>query len=278
MNNGNPDNKGHLIARARRIYIGTAAWAIPKEYRAVFSAQPEDDPRSQLARYSGLLNAVEINSSFYRDHRPATYERWRDSVPEGFLFSVKLSREFTHVQRLRKGEKSLHETLAAVRGLGNRLGPLLVQLPPGLKFASADAAGFFAELRDEYGGAVVLEPRHMSWNAPAALDLQRQFGLSRVQADPEPYPGANILPAEDVIYHRLHGSPEIYRSLYTAERISHCARRLRETAGTGRQAWCIFDNTTYGHATMNALELTRLMSQPAPPGQKSPSHGDQTRL
>ena len=94
---------------------------------------------SHLERYGAILNAVEINSSFYRPHRTATYERWAASVPEDFRFAVKVPKAITHERRLKDVGDLLDRFLSEVSGLGPKLGPLLVQLPPSLSFQAGIA-------------------------------------------------------------------------------------------------------------------------------------------
>jgi uncharacterized protein YecE (DUF72 family) len=233
-------------------YIGTAAWTIPKDHRPSFT-----EGGSHLEMYGGKLNAVEINSSFYRDHKPATYERWAASVPEDFRFSVKLSKVFTHQQKLKVGEKNLGETLRGIMQLKSKLGCLLVQIPPSLQFDMEDANGFFEDLRSTYEGPVAFETRHASWNTTSALDLFQDFRLASVLADPNPTGERpkTFLRAAELVYLRLHGSPEIYKSDYEKERLLVYAEQIETFLTSHQQVWCIFDNTTFGHATGNALEL-----------------------
>lgn len=239
-------------------YVGTAAWTIPKEHRSSFN-----EGGSHLQMYGGKLNAVEINSSFYRDHKPATYERWAESVPEDFRFSVKLSKVFTHMQKLKGGEKNLAENLRGIMNLKSKLGCLLVQLPPSLQFDVEDANGFFENLRATYEGPVAFETRHPSWSTASALDVFQDFRLAAVIADPNPTgerPKA-FLSAAELIYFRLHGSPEIYKSNYEPERLRAYAKQMMSFLSSHQQVWCIFDNTTFGHATGNALELRTMLRE-----------------
>src|ERR1700760_3747408 len=97
-------------------HIGTAGWSIPKAQRERFGAGD-----SILARYAARLNAVEINSSFYRPHRPATYARWAAAVPQNFRFSVKLPKAITHERRLEDCGDLLDRFVAEVTGLGPKL-------------------------------------------------------------------------------------------------------------------------------------------------------------
>src|SRR4051812_44363505 len=125
-----------------RVRLGTAGWGIPARFADGF---PGDGPH--LQRYAARFDAAEINSSFHRPHRPATYARWAGSVPDGFRFAVKLPKEITHTKKLVDAEAPLDRFAAEASGLGDRLGPVLVQLPPKLTFAAESADAFFRELR-----------------------------------------------------------------------------------------------------------------------------------
>ena len=231
--------------------IGTAGWGLPRLWRAEFP--PEG---SYLERYAARFSAVEINSSFYRQHRRSVYERWAAAVPPDFRFSVKLPRAITHDQALVATDVLLEVFLAEVAGLGARLGPVLVQLPPSLVLDADHVEEFFTTLRRLHAGPVACEPRHESWFGPNGEQLLHRHRIARVAADPARVPAA-AEPAGDpgLVYHRLHGSPVMYRSDYDSPRIADLAGRLREAAAPGVERWCIFDNTTLGAATGNALSL-----------------------
>jgi uncharacterized protein YecE (DUF72 family) len=229
--------------------IGTAGWTIPKAAGDSFPAAG-----SHLTRYAARFSAVEINSSFYRPHRPATYARWAASVPEGFRFSVKLPRIITHERRLRDVADPLDQFLTEVQALGDRLGPLLIQLPPSLDRKEAVAERFFALLRERFGGALACEPRHASWFEDRIDAMLAEFRIARVAADPARVPRA----AEPggwpgLVYRRLHGSPRIYYSAYTGPELDRYAASMGEAKAADN--WYIFDNTALGEATRNALDL-----------------------
>lgn len=233
------------------VRIGTAGWSLPREAQAEFPAEG-----THLERYAARFPAVEINTSFYRPHRPATYERWAASVPPGFRFSVKVPKAITHGLRLRGAADALDAFLAEAGALGDRLGCLLVQLPPSLELDAAAAGAFFAELRARTPVDVACEPRHASWFTAEAGALLAAAGVARVAADPARVPEAGEPGGSpDVVYHRLHGSPRTYYSAYDAAYLDALAARLREDAASGKRAWCIFDNTASGAATANALAL-----------------------
>ena len=124
-----------------KLFIGTAGWSIGTRYAGHFPPAG-----THLQRYGARLDAVEINSSIYRPHRRETYERWAASVPAGFRFSVKLPKAITHERRLAGFEAPLDRFMAEVGGLGDKLGVLLVQMPPSLRFEERTAAAFFQRL------------------------------------------------------------------------------------------------------------------------------------
>ena len=233
------------------VRVGTAGWTLPRQCRTAF---PEEG--SHLERYAACFAGVEVNSSFYRPHRRATYERWAASVPDEFRFAVKVPRAVTHDQRLVAAEVLLDVFLDEVSGLGRRLGPLLVQLPPSLSFHDATAEEFFATLRARFGGAVVCEPRHASWFEAGAERLLRRHGIARAGADPAVSEAA-ASPGEwgSLFYLRLHGSPRMYYSSYDPPRLDAVAAIMRRQSLAGRECWCMFDNTTLGAATSDALSL-----------------------
>lgn len=232
------------------IKIGTAGWSIPGDVADRFPAEG-----TALARYASCFPVAEINSSFHRPHRLSTWERWRDSVPADFRFSVKLPKAITHQAKLTGCAGLLDEFIAQVSGLGDKLAVLLVQLPPKLELDAEIAATFFAELRHRTTADLACEPRHASWFTDVADGLLRELGVARVAADPaicdaaaKPggWPGLR--------YWRLHGSPIIYRSSY-ADRIDAYAELLLARAPEAATSWCIFDNTASSAAAANGLAL-----------------------
>ncbi|GAB6386789.1 DUF72 domain-containing protein [Stutzerimonas marianensis] len=235
------------------LYLGTAGWSLPREQWPHFPAAG-----THLQRYAARLFAVEINSSFYRAHRPATYVRWADGVPPGFRFSVKVPRQITHEARLIGCEALLEAFLQECGHLGEKLGCLLVQLPPSLAYEPDSAEAFFGSLRARHGGFVAFEPRHPSWLEAEPL-LQR-MRVARVAADPAPFAEAGE-PAgwAGMRYYRLHGSPRVYYSSYEPDWLERLDARLAEAPSDVPQ-WCIFDNTASGAATANALALDELRS------------------
>jgi uncharacterized protein YecE (DUF72 family) len=237
--------------------IGTAAWTIPKAVADRFA--PDG---SHLQRYAARLNAVEINSSFYKPHRLQTYRRWAEATPADFRFSVKAPKAITHERRLADPDALLAAFLDQVAGLGDRLGPILVQLPPSLRFDPAVAGAFFDSLRGRFSGLVACEPRHATWFAEDAEALLSAHRIARVAADPPPVAAAKAPGGwRGLTYLRLHGSPRIYYSQYGPEQLEALAASLDATVS---ETWVIFDNTALGAATEDALAVAdRLNRQTA---------------
>lgn len=239
------------MATASKLHIGVAGWTIPGPMADRFEREG-----SHLERYASRFNAVEINSSFYRPHRRSTYERWAASVPHGFLFAVKLPKTITHERRLRDCSDLLERFAGEVIGLGEKRGPVLVQLPPSLAFDLVVARRFFAEIQRTLGGAIVCEPRHASWFGREAEALLADERIARVAADPPMAPaGAQPGGWTGLAYFRLHGAPRIYWSDYPAAAIRRHALLIHDIARTGAEVWTIFDNTAAGRAPANALAL-----------------------
>jgi uncharacterized protein YecE (DUF72 family) len=234
-----------------RVYLGCAGWNIRREHAECF-----EPSGSHLQRYASTFNAVEINSCFYRPHRLTTYERWAASVPDFFRFAVKLPKAITHEARFVDTSELVDKFLAEVSGLGKKLGPILVQLPPSFQFEAAVSIPFLSDLRARFGGDIVIEPRHETWFTRYVSDKLETLRIARVAADPARVPEAAIPGGfADIVYYRLHGSPRIYYSAYSSEYLAHIAASLVEYASTGKVVWCIFDNTALGAATADALTV-----------------------
>jgi uncharacterized protein YecE (DUF72 family) len=236
---------------AAPMLVGCAGWTIPREAGAAFPVEG-----SHLERYAAVFGAVEINSSFYRPHQAKTYARWAASVPGDFRFSVKLPRSITHDARLVGIDAPLARFALEAGALGDKLGCVLVQLPPKLAFDARVAADFFARLQDTFDCTIACEARHPSWfEQEAATALLRERAITRVIADPAKGQEGPHVPTTSTIYVRLHGSPRIYYSSYAPDYLAQLARDMRVHAAAGRTVWTIFDNTASGAAVPDALAL-----------------------
>jgi len=242
---------------ARGVRIGLAGWseAVGRHRSSLPPAARFADDVPALSRYAAAFDFVEVNSSFYRQVRPATYANWAAETPDNFRFAVKMHRLITHYTRLRN-TALLEPFFESVAGLGEKLVAVLVQLPPTLVFDPAIAAQFFAALRSRHPGAVVCEPRHASWMERPALDVLEAANIGLVRTGiPEPAKekARDALP----VYVRLHGSPRRYYSAYNSEQLAQLAGFLR--LNDKRERFVVFDNTASSAAIRNALELRELL-------------------
>ena len=239
--------------KPQTVAVGTAGWGLSREQQEHFGSGD-----SVLQRYATRFNAAEINSSFYRPHRPATYARWAASVPQGFRFSVKIPKAVTHTAKLRDCAAPLAEFVEQVSHLGENLGPLLVQLPPSLSFERDVVEDFFGVLHGMTPARTVCEPRHASWFTPEVDVLLRNLNVSCVAADPAKvpaaaHPGGSL----STVYYRWHGSPKMYSSSYSDSQLAKLAAQVQALPG---DVWVIFDNTAAGAAVENGLTLRTLLT------------------
>jgi uncharacterized protein YecE (DUF72 family) len=244
------------------VLVGCAGWNVPAAMQAHFPVAG-----THLQRYAAVFPAVEINTSFYRPHRPVTYARWRDSVPAAFRFAAKIPKAITHEMRLRNAEQALEKFISEAKMLEHKLGCLLVQLPPSLQYEAPVADAFFRCLRGITDVEVVCEPRHPAWFSRTAADLLARLDVAYVDADPVPAKLPQQAGAARTLYIRLHGSPLIYHSAYSEDYLDRLADRVECSVRAGKQVWCVFDNTASGAAVPNALTfLARLqrMRESAP--------------
>lgn len=249
---------------AGTLRVGTAGWGIPSRYLSEIPAGG-----SHLSRYARVFPVTEIDTSFHRHHRAATYARWAASVGDEFQFCVKLPKALTHEGTLVTGASHARDAfLAEVAGLGSKLAVLLAQLPPSLAFDAHAVRSFFSELRAAVspGVSIACEPRHESWGTEAVDALLGRLGVSRVAADPAHWDAAARPGGERrLAYFRLHGSPRMYFSNYAPDRLEQLRHALSCAARESATVWCIFDNTAHGHGVGNALWVQAALRTAPPP-------------
>ncbi len=247
------DVTGADKTRMTRPFIGCAGWSFRPHLAHEF-----EKGSSLLARYASRLNAVEINSSFYRSHRQDTYARWAGTVAVDFKFSVKVPRQITHEKRLVRVDEELTRFISEASGLGDKLGMLLVQLPPSLLCDWSVAHSFFRSIRNRIDVPIALEARHASWFTSEVGNAMAEEEIVRVMADPAVV-SVNDPPQPVTTYLRLHGSPRVYHSPYSLQQLEEFAKRLLLMSEANISAWCIFDNTASGAAIENALQMRAIV-------------------
>jgi uncharacterized protein YecE (DUF72 family) len=220
---------------------------------------PEKLPqRAWLERYAEELPAVEVNNAFYRLPERATFERWREQTPAGFLVAVKVSRYLTHIRRLRDPAEPVARLADRTVGLGDRLGPYLLQLPPNLRAApgllDACLACFPRAAR------VAVEPRHESWwNDEARAVLERR-GAVLCWADRQGWPLTPRWTTADWGYVRLHEGTASPRPSYGRSALGTWLDRIDAAwpRAAGADVFVFFNNDPGGAAVRNARTLTTM--------------------
>jgi uncharacterized protein YecE (DUF72 family) len=230
--------------------IGTAGWSV---------STGKSDQGTHLRRYSRIFPCVEINSSFHRPHRAATWARWSQETPSSFRFSIKAPKTITHEAKLAGTVHLLEAFFEQVVPMGEKIGPILFQLPPSLSFDLMVAEDFFSSLRALYKGEVALEPRHATWFTGSVNMLLKEKKIARVAADPPKGDPVAAEPGGDntLVYYRFHGAPKTYYSSYEDDFLTTLASRIK----VKNNVWVVFDNTALSHAYSNALRLQTLINQ-----------------
>jgi len=276
------------------VRVGISGWTYPP-WRGVWYPKGLAH-RRELEFASRRLTSIEINGSFYALQRPESYLAWRDQTPDGFLFTVKGGRFITHPKKLRGVETPLANFFASgVLALGDKLGPLLWQLPPNLGFDPARIEEFLAqlprttttaaELATRHGERLegrawtttdadrplrhAMEVRHPSYERAAFLDLLRKHDVAVVTADTAGKWPLLLEPTTDLAYVRLHGDEELYVSGYSDEALDLWATRVVGWRDSGCDVVVYFDNDAKVRAPFDAEGLARRLGVVPAPSQVS---------
>ncbi|OCW58791.1 DUF72 domain-containing protein [Hoeflea olei] len=192
--------------------------------------------RRQLEYASRELRAIEVNGTYYGSQKPATFAKWAEDVPEGFVFSLKASRYCTNRKVLSDGGPSIEKFLSqGISELGPHLGPILWQFMATKKFEPEDFEGFLKLLPKEQDGLAlrhVVEPRHDSFCTPEFIDLIAKYGVAAVVADHHEYPMFADVTA-DFVYARLQRGSDETPTCYPEGEIDAWAGRFRTYAEGG---------------------------------------------
>jgi uncharacterized protein YecE (DUF72 family) len=270
------------------VRVGISGWRYPP-WRGVF--YPKGLPqRLELSYAASKLSTVEINGSFYSLQRPDSYRAWHAQTPPGFVFAVKGGRFLTHMKKLRGVESALANFFASgLLALGEKLGPVLWQLPPNLGFDAERLAAFFAQLPRSTGEAAwlarrhderlagrslvtavddrplrhALEVRHSSFLTPAFTALLREHRVAVVVADTAgKWPLIREVTA-GFAYLRLHGDAELYVSGYSPAALDQWAATIRPWAEAGHDVFVYFDNDVKVRAPFDAMALAERFAVPS---------------
>ncbi|HMH57741.1 MAG TPA: DUF72 domain-containing protein [Galbitalea sp.] len=260
--------------------VGISGWRYPP-WRGVW--YPKGLPqRSELEYSASRLNSIELNGSFYSLQRPESYLRWASQTPDDFVFSVKGGRFITHLKRLTNVDVALANFFASgVLALGEKLGPILWQLPERHAYDAKQLAEFFELLPRTIAAAIdlakkhderlddrdwvkpaptrlirhALEARHPEFIGPTVAGLLRDHDIGFVIADTAGTWPQNRETTSDFVYVRLHGAEELYSSGYTDEALDRWAEDARGWLADGLDVYVYFDNDIKVRAPFDALGL-----------------------
>jgi uncharacterized protein YecE (DUF72 family) len=240
------------------VYIGTSGWHY-KHWIGTFYA-PGTKPRDQFALYKESFSTVEINNSFYRLPSRDTFKAWNSDTPTGFLFAVKCSRYITHMKKLKDTEEAVKQFLHNARGLGKKLGPILLQLPPGWKVNVDRFKTFLRTLPKTR--RFVFEFRNPTWYHPDVYDLLRKHNVAFCQYDLSGHQSPVEVTA-DFVYVRLHGPGNKYQGSYSHEALANWSKQCLAWSKEGMDVFIYFDNDQAGYAAFNAKTLSELVLAPS---------------
>ncbi len=250
------------MATSTGCFIGTSGWSY-HHWSGIF--YPENiRPGKYLEFYLTRFNCVELNSSFYHLPRESAVKGWLNRTPESFRFCPKLSRFITHRKRLVDCEDALGKYFDLFQAMKTKLGPVLIQLPPGLSFDGSLIRDFFNVLKKQYDQyRFAIEVRHDSWISDHFFHMLEQYGIAFVIADSgSRFPYHEAVTA-DHVYLRLHGPEKLYASDYDRADLHMYAEKIMRWISAGHEVWVFFNNDFGGFAVKNALELNAMLSNPS---------------
>lgn len=245
---------------AAQLHVGTSGWCYAHWAQGRF--YPKGLRQGEWLRfYAEQFSTVELNASFYRLPKTEMAARWREITGARFLFAVKLWRRITHDKKLEDCTDELRGFLAAVEPLGTKRGPLLVQLPPGMRCDAGRLDRFLEELGRQSTGhhwRVTVEFRNDTWLVDEVYGVLDRHKASVCLADMGRCP---ITRPNDVdfVYIRRHGPAGSYRGCYSLDELKHDARQIRRWLNTGRDVYVYFNNDAEANAVTNARELIDLL-------------------
>ncbi|GAY16976.1 DUF72 domain-containing protein [Mycobacterium sp. shizuoka-1] len=240
------------------VRIGTSGWSYDHWDTVLY--RPGLPAAQRLARYVEVFDTVELNASFYRWPKDATFDGWRTRLPAGFTMSVKVHRGLSHFRRLNSPEPWVERIERCQRALGDKREAVLVQLHPDLHRDDARLAHFLSLVPGWI--RIAVEMRHPSWDDPEVYELLERYGAAYVVVSGPGLPCV-LRATTDLVYVRMHGpdTAPIYAGSYTDDDLAWWAERIREWQGQRRRVLVYFNNDGHGHAVRNALSLRELLGR-----------------
>jgi uncharacterized protein YecE (DUF72 family) len=231
-------------------FIGTSGWHYD-DWRNRF--YPKELPKNKwLEYYACHFPTVELNNSFYRLPSEDAFTNWYNSSPADFAFAVKVSRFITHIKRLKNSEEAVDNFVKRAGILGNKLGPLLYQLPPSLHRNDDTLESFLSSL--PRGFKHVIEFRHQSWLVKEVFEILQKHNAGLCVFDMPSFT-CPLRATADFAYIRFHGSDSLYSSCYSDEVLADWAKRIAGLAADLDSVYIYFNNDVEGFALRNAVTI-----------------------
>lgn len=236
-----------------KLYIGTSGFSYTYWKNRFY---PEKLPTSQwLAYYATQFNTLELNNTFYRFPRVKTLEKQREIVPKDFVFSVKAHKIITHTLRMRNAKEKVREFMDLVQdGLQEKLGCVLFQLPPTLAYSEENLNHILESV--PHAHQHIIECRHQSWWQEEVWQILQKNKLTFCRVN---YPGLPVGPfiKEPLVYVRMHGVPELFKSSYNDEEL----KQLHASIPTSKSCYIYFNNTMFEAGYENARTMQKLFGE-----------------
>lgn len=245
--------------KEKNLYVGTSGYAYSHWENGVF--YPENLAKSKkLEYYSQHFKTVELNSTFYRLPGEKVFESWYKKTPKDFVFSVKASKFITHTKKLEDFEEFWETFLERVLILKEKLGPILFQLPPGLKKDSKKLKNFLKTITHSIPQTLrfAFEFRNKSWCENQIYKILQKYNCAWVIADSPSWPKVFKVTA-DFVYVRMHGSKVLFTSNYSHKELKDLGQKIKRWLKS-YDVYVYFNNDAKGYAIENAKELLELLS------------------
>jgi len=239
-------------SQAMIYHLGTSGWSYPG-WSGLF--YPEDlSSKDWLNFYSQHFSTVEINMTFYRFPKPETLRGWMDKTPPHFLFTLKANRRITHLKKIKDVHHEVRYFYILANSLKEKLGCILFQLPPSIRFDLPLLEGFLATLSPEYKN--VIEFRHESWYQDNVYELLRSHKVTFCAVSSAKVPGT-VIETADIAYVRFHGLTGEHRHNYSENELKEWSEEIKTVQA--KECFIYFNNDYQAYAVANAKALENML-------------------
>jgi uncharacterized protein YecE (DUF72 family) len=236
-------------------FLGTSGWMY-NHWKGPFYPNDIDNER-MLEYYSQELNTVEVNNTFYKLPKKQVVQKWKANTPKNFVFSIKANRYITHMKNLKDGREPVGNLINSIRFLGDKLGPILFQLPPQWNLNYERIKEFIEILPDQYN--YVFELRNPTWYVDKVYELLREHNIGLCIHDISGEPSPQVITA-DFLYIRFHGPHGNYHNKYSLEHLEEWTGKITSWLEEDLTIYAYFNNDAYGRAIKNVKQLGDLLN------------------